>query len=750
MKKNLRISSLYGVEGLRGSSNEHNWESLNNDPQIYFNENFSNGFYRFVWQGESKETRYIRLYKNFGDGFSQENSVLLGSINERGGQHFKVVKFEKNITQLRLDPGDSPGQFVLGDISIEKISSVSYFKLVFEGYSKLYGRDGVLKLFQKGFRKWRENGFKWIFNKAESFILNHSSDAEVQYSFVPYKFIDNDVIDTKDLKSNIFYTIIIPFQSRNAEFLYRCLDSLKKQSYKNHEIILVGRKLEDLDYNFNGLNVKYVEFSSADFMDYIKAARPEISGDYVIVVEEEDFLSINSLYYSTMLIEQENSDLLYMDEDRFIDNEHFSPFYKSDFILNDIKNKVEFIGPLLVKGNIFESYCNETLYSIFKGKIISNSKIITHIPQILYHKRATASQWNESNPHKIKMIPFYLPQYHEIPENNEWWGEGFTEWTNVKKATPLYEGHYQPHVPADLGYYNLVEEEDINEKQIKLARENDIFGFCYYYYWFDGKRLLEKPLNILLENKELDFPFCICWANESWSRRWDGQEKELLMQQIHDEDSDKRFIEEIIPMLKDKRYICIEDEVPIILIYRAELFPNLKNTILSWKEKCRENGIKDLHVCMVQSFGQQDPEVYGCDSAVEFPPHGIYASEISGQIKGLNQEFNGNIYDYKEVVERTLQKRNSAEYTWFRGAMLSWDNTARRKVSSNIFYNSSPEEYEKWLIGLVDYTRKFNSEENQLIFINAWNEWAEGTHLEPDQKYGHAYLKATQRALNVR
>lgn len=139
------------------------------------------------------------------------------------------------------------------------------------------------------------------------------------------------------------------------------MDSLKKQSYKNHEIILVGRKLEDLDYNFNGLNVKYVEFSSADFMDYIKAARPEISGDYVIVVEEEDFLSINSLYYSTMLIEQENSDLLYMDEDRFIDNEHFSPFYKSDFILNDIKNKVEFIGPLLVKG----IFSNPTVMKLF-------------------------------------------------------------------------------------------------------------------------------------------------------------------------------------------------------------------------------------------------------------------------------------------------------------------------------------------------------------------------------------------------
>lgn len=421
-----------------------------------------------------------------------------------------------------------------------------------------------------------------------------------------------------ELASDPLLSIIIPFHSGDFEFLNTCLDSVKRQSYAKYEIIIVGNSVSGLSGRFGNSQIKTLEVISDNFMDHINTAIPYISGDYSFILEEEDFISVNAFYYASQAIKETKSELIYMDEDRFIGTEHFSPLLKGNYILADIKNISEFIGPVFVKSDILKESLGIHLYTSLKDKLILQSNVIQHIPQVMYHKRATVSQWQEAEKEKVKIIPFYLPQYHEIPENDEWWGKGFTEWTNVTKALPLYEEHYQPHVPTDLGYYNLVKDKDIKERQVELANKYNIFGFCYYYYWFNGKRLLEKPLNDVLENKELDFPFCICWANESWSRRWDGQEKELLMQQIHDEDSDKRFIEEVIPMLKDSRYICIEDGVPIILIYRAELFPDLKNTVKYWKEKCRANGIKDLHVCMVQSFGQQDPEIHGCDSAVEF------------------------------------------------------------------------------------------------------------------------------------
>ncbi|MEK4325938.1 glycoside hydrolase family 99-like domain-containing protein [Paenibacillus sp. FSL R7-0312] len=750
MKRMMKVSSLYGLESNATNEPSSEWVSINNDPQMYFKEAYTKGFYKIVWHGASSDTRYLRLYINYGGGYSQEQSLLLGVLNEKENTHFKIVKFDQDVIDLRLDPGDMPGSFKFGNLSVEKISFASYFKLAFEKYANLNGNEGVLKLIKKGYRKWREHGLRWVIKRAETLLINHSSDSGMQQGYEAYKYTEQDPVNYLELASDPLLSIIIPFHSGDFEFLNTCLDSVKRQSYAKYEIIIVGNSVSGLSGRFGNSQIKTLEVISDNFMDHINTAIPYISGDYSFILEEEDFISVNAFYYASQAIKETKSELIYMDEDRFIGTEHFSPLLKGNYILADIKNISEFIGPVFVKSDILKESLGIHLYTSLKDKLILQSNVIQHIPQVMYHKRATVSQWQEAEKEKVKIIPFYLPQYHEIPENDEWWGKGFTEWTNVTKALPLYEEHYQPHVPTDLGYYNLVKDKDIKERQVELANKYNIFGFCYYYYWFNGKRLLEKPLNDVLENKELDFPFCICWANESWSRRWDGQEKELLMQQIHDEDSDKRFIEEVIPMLKDSRYICIEDGVPIILIYRAELFPDLKNTVKYWKEKCRANGIKDLHVCMVQSFGQQDPEIHGCDSAVEFPPHGVYAAEISDQIKGLDPEFDGNIYNYKEVVERNLRKKNSSDYKWFRGAMLSWDNTARRKKSSNIFFDASPGEYEKWMIGLIDYTRKFNEKDNQIVFVNAWNEWAEGTHLEPDTKYGHGYLEATQRALNVR
>jgi tetratricopeptide (TPR) repeat protein len=343
----------------------------------------------------------------------------------------------------------------------------------------------------------------------------------------------------------------------------------------------------------------------------------------------------------------------------------------------------------------------------------------------------------------IKLIAFYLPQYHPIPENDEWWGKGFTEWTNVTQAKPLFEGHYQPRLPADLGFYDLRLPE-IREDQAKLAKQNGIYGFCYYYYWFDGKRLLERPLEDMLNSKKPDFPFCLCWANENWTRRWDGLEKEILIAQKYSNNSYKEFANSLIPYLKDSRYIHIEDR-PLILIYRVGNLPNPMKAINIWREFFRKHGIGEVHISGVLGFGLKNPVELGCDSAVQFPPNSVAAVRLSTSELPLNN-FSGVIYDYKQTAINTL-KENFPNYQFFPGVMTSWDNTARRKQNAGIWLNSEPENYELWLRGTIEKVLKCPNSNEKIIFINAWNEWAEGAYLEPDQKYGYEYLEATQKAL---
>jgi tetratricopeptide (TPR) repeat protein len=343
----------------------------------------------------------------------------------------------------------------------------------------------------------------------------------------------------------------------------------------------------------------------------------------------------------------------------------------------------------------------------------------------------------------IKLIAFYLPQYHPIPENDEWWGKGFTEWTNVTQAKPLFEGHYQPRLPADLGFYDLRLPE-IRETQAKLAKQYGIYGFCYYYYWFDSKRLLERPLEDMLNSKNPNFPFCLCWANENWTRRWDGLEKEILIAQKYSNSSYKEFANSLIPYLKDSRYIHI-DGCPLILIYRVGNLPNPIKAINIWREIFRENGIGEVHISGVLGFGLKNPVELGCDSAVQFPPNSVSAVRLSDSDLPLNN-FSGAIYDYKQTAINTL-KEKFPNYQLFPGVMTSWDNTARRKHSAGIWLNSEPKDYEFWLRGAIENVLNNSSCIEKFIFINAWNEWAEGAYLEPDQKYGHEYLEATYKAL---
>ncbi len=351
----------------------------------------------------------------------------------------------------------------------------------------------------------------------------------------------------------------------------------------------------------------------------------------------------------------------------------------------------------------------------------------------------------------VKLIAFYLPQFHPIPENDEWWGQGFTEWTNVGKAAPQFEGHYQPRLPADLGFYDLRIVE-VMERQAALARYYGIHGFCYHYYWFEGRRLLEMPIERMLATGKPDFPFCLSWANEPWTRRWDGKEGEILLAQRHHAEDDLEAMRDVIRYFRHPNYIRIDGK-PLFLVYRIGLFPDIQSTVRSWRELCREEGVGELYLAMVASFEYErvdtDPAIYGMDAIVEYPPHGSHDLGIGIPGRKLNPNYAGSVRSYTKLVERRLEADIPDHITRFHCVAPDWDNTARRRDSATIFHGASPGAYEKWLRGVMERTCARRTGDERLVFINAWNEWAEGAYLEPDQRYGHAYLQATRSALET-
>jgi len=343
----------------------------------------------------------------------------------------------------------------------------------------------------------------------------------------------------------------------------------------------------------------------------------------------------------------------------------------------------------------------------------------------------------------VRAIAYYLPQFHPFPENDEWWGTGFTEWTNVVTAKPYLPDHYQPHLPADLGFYDL-RLDSVHRDQIALARKYSVSGFCYYYYWFSGKTLMTMPIDRHVE-QDYDFDFCLCWANENWSRRWDGSENDVLMAQRHVAEDDVAFIRSCLKYFKSPRYIKI-DGAPLLQVYRVSLLENPQETIARWREIVMAEGFPGLHVSMVESFGLDKPYDHGCDSSSQFPPHGTLAEARTKEYADLDPIFTGKIYDYTEIVRSEIA-RPPADHMQFRTAMPSWDNTSRKGPAGTIFHGASPQAFEAWLTHLAENARATLPEGQRLVFINAWNEWAEGAHLEPDRKNGHAWLQAVRRAL---
>jgi lipopolysaccharide biosynthesis protein len=360
---------------------------------------------------------------------------------------------------------------------------------------------------------------------------------------------------------------------------------------------------------------------------------------------------------------------------------------------------------------------------------------------------------------KIRSIAFHLPQYHPTVENNEWWGEGFTEWKNVATAKPLFKNHYQPHIPKDLGFYDLRLPE-AREGQAALAKEYGVSGFCYYHYWFNGRRILEKPVNEILSSKKPDFPFCLCWANENWTRAWDGGAKNVLLEQHYSIEDDLNHIKYLLTVFEDERYIKIDGK-PVFLIYNTDVFPDIEATVALWRKKTVEYGFKDLYLIRVESFNKNIiPDSIGFDAAVEFAPDWktLNNTKVIGRnlINKVLQKIGviDDIYlrhkviEYSDMVTTMLKKKEKFE-KWIRCVTPNFDNTARRDKNGLILVNSTPEKYGEWLKEIAVQTDKKFVGEERILFINAWNEWGEGNHLEPDLKWSRAYLEQTKLVLDI-
>lgn len=367
-----------------------------------------------------------------------------------------------------------------------------------------------------------------------------------------------------------------------------------------------------------------------------------------------------------------------------------------------------------------------------------------------------------------KLIAFYFPQFHAIPENDEWWGKGFTDWDLVKKAKSLYAGHVQPRVPSDGVYYNPCEYETLR-KQINLAKEYGVSGFMLYHYWFDGKLLLEKPLETYLNNKDLDMPFCICWANESWGRGWVGHPEELLMEQTHTPDKNiwSRHYEYLRPFFMDERAIKIDGKV-VVVIYQPMLINKAKEMFDFWRDKAKEDGI-ELYIIGIKNHNKNSKDTYiPYDGILKFQPREAYTSPEMSEENWLNRfdflrhmpEFVLNrlrklymkvnsysVYNSEKVWDIILKYAYKKEFDRddldvFESGFFEWDNSSRYGRSARIFTRPSDEKLVDYMTSLKNKAEEASS---PYVFFNAWNEWSESAYLEPDKEYGYRSLEIIKK-----
>ncbi len=348
---------------------------------------------------------------------------------------------------------------------------------------------------------------------------------------------------------------------------------------------------------------------------------------------------------------------------------------------------------------------------------------------------------------EVRLVAYYLPQFHPIPENDEWWGKGFTEWRNVTRSFPLFDGHYQPRLPGEMAYYDL-RVVDVMRRQVELAKLYGISAFCFHFYWFQGKRLLELPVENYLATTDLDLPSSLCWANEPWSRRWSGREQDVLIEQRHSADDDIAIIRYLERYFRDPRYLKIGGK-PVFTVYRPSLFPDMADTVARWREEIARLGWPGIYLIATNAFDFADYERYGFDALSEFPPHGVQAPNIEKSLKMTPLRRGGRVRSYADTVEAEKVKAPGLGVV-HPGVMPSWDNSPRRLTSSVIYHGATPALFREWLEHAFARAAA-NPLEERLVFVNAWNEWGEGAYLEPDRRFGYGFLKACAdcRALAV-
>lgn len=365
-----------------------------------------------------------------------------------------------------------------------------------------------------------------------------------------------------------------------------------------------------------------------------------------------------------------------------------------------------------------------------------------------YHRGADALPIDTPAAAPVRLIAFHLPQFHRIAENDEWWGPGFTEWSNTTRAVPRFAGHYQPRLPGDLGFYDL-SNPDLLRQQATLARRGGIYGFCIHNYWFAGRELLQTPLENLLADQSIDLPFCVNWANESWSRRWDGSENEVLLRQSYSDRDADGYADYLLRLVADPRYIKVNGR-PLVLVYRPSAIPEPIKVFGRWRARFSQAGAPDPYLVMVRAFYSDDPRPFGLDAAAIFPPHrpGPPIPSDRRWLQMLDVNYSGYAIPYQRIVEDALAQRGDG-YTLFPGVAPAWDNEARKPGRGSTLYGSTPGRYGAWLHRACEQALAFQRPDERIVFINAWNEWAEGAYLEPDRHYGYAYLAETRRVIDA-
>ena len=570
---------------------------------------------------------------------------------------------------------------------------------------KLVNEFKKLKKYQQSFDKDSEYDchlcFDMIIDRKYEFTCLQSKiyfDKEIQKYTVIFSNIPNEypIVNIRFHIQNNLYTI-----------LYNpCVKINKKQCHFNIENGIRNNKI-DIFYHTQPQYIIYGTYKHVNTVQLII--------DDILFVEEDKLRYIPLINKLCNIQQGKQMNLI----------SKTLNYYKR----HGLKSTLYKIGSYLSKSNYIDT--DECIVYDYDSSYQSNSS---------YHDKTT-----------IKPICFYLPQFHRFKENDEWWGKGFTEWTNTRKAYPKYMGHYEPREPhKDIGYYKL-DNKNIFKKQAMLAKEHGIYGFCFYYYWFSGKRLMEKALDIFLENKDIDINFCLCWANENWTRTWDGLENDILIKQEYTDSDNVNFIKDIAKYLVDERYIRIDNK-PVILVYDAKSIPDCKTTFTAWRNTAKEIGIGEILIWVCQTNNSNSFSlgiIDYIDAEVEFPPHCANVNSIDTSFFNIPQEnAPGGMYLYDEIVNSYIN-RNIGENIKpvYKTAMMSWDNSARKQTGWHGMYKYSLYSFYTWLNKIFEYTEKTFIENERFMFINAWNEWAEGTYLEPDKKTGYANINTFSNAL---